>query len=265
MVRHTRDLKVLLAADSLQESETIRSTLKNHVPRGTKVEILASVAAVRERLASDTGWYDAALVAWDLDDGQGYQLFPPLRAACKNNGRTAPSLFLVTGHGQGSPEEVTGVLRQHPDVVLIEKPYFVEDVCSTVVEAILPRSLDSDGYYGLRLVDLIQAYTLPRRSATLRIFTPDGRIGVVALREGHLVHATIGAEQGLEALGELMATRRGRIRLDRGCTTALRTIKIPTEQALIHIARYIDEVERDSLIEDTPPDIEGENGRKTGY
>ncbi len=258
MGRHTRDLKILLATESLQDAEAIRSTLQDHIPRGTRLDILDSLSAVRSHLAREARWYDAALVSWNLQDGQGFQLFPPLRNACKTHGRKTPALFLVTGMDQGSPEDVSSILRQHPEIMLIEKPYFVEEVGSTIVEAVLPHSLDSDGYYGLRLVDLIQAYTFPRRSATLRIFTPDHRIGVIALREGQLVHAAIGVEQGLDALAELMATRRGRIRLDRGCTTALRTIKIPTEQALLSVARLIDEVERDSMAEDSTPENDTE-------
>jgi len=244
------DLRILLMADSVQESVELRSTLEGHLPAGTIVDIAGSVQNGRELLSQSEWCYDAALLAWTLADGSGRELVPLMHARCKAAGRRPPATFVEVDTSNGATVEIGQLLRRFPDTTLVEKPYFVDDLASVIVDAVLPRSSDGDGYYGLRLLDLIQAYTLPRRSATLRLFAPDGRIGVVAVREGQLVHAAIGGDHGLDALREMMHLGGGRIRLDRGCTTALKTIKVTTEQALIHVARLMDEHERDTLVEE---------------
>lgn len=250
MAAESTDLRILLLADSLQESISLRSTLEGHLPPGTVMDVVGLVEDGRALLSQAEWCYDAALLGWTLGDGSGRELVPLMHARCKAAGRRPPAIFVEVDTSNGAATEIGSLLRRFPDTTLVEKPYFLDELASMIVDAVLPRSSDGDGYYGLRLLDLIQAYTLPRRTATLRLFAPDGRIGVVAVREGQLVHAAIGGEQGVDALTEMMRIRGGRIRLDRGCTTALRTIRTTTEQALIHAARLVDEHERDTLVEE---------------
>jgi len=75
----------------------------------------------------------------------------------------------------------------------------------------------------------------------LRVLTAEGTMGMVALDKGEIVHAVMEGVEGMEAVKKLARKRQGKIRLDRGCTTAKRTIQDPTQQVLIEAYRLLDE------------------------
>jgi len=239
-------LSLLLCTGSLQESMSLKTTLGTHLPPDTGIITAASITDARDLLSDADRYFDAALLEWETSDGSGRELLPLLHARCKATGRQSPSVFMIVDTTNGASNDILRTLDRFPDLALVEKPYFAGDLASAILEALLPHTSDGHGYYGLRLIDLIQAYTLPRRSATLRLITRDGQIGLVSIREGQIVHAAIGGEQGIEALDLMMDIHDARIRLDKGCTTALRSIRISTEQALLHVARLSDERIRDT-------------------
>lgn len=100
--------------------------------------------------------------------------------------------------------------------------------------------------HGLMLVDVLQMFNLARRSVAIAIDAiPGGNEGLVLMRDGALVHATIGELVGEPALRELL----------RHPTGTLRTTILP-DQVPTTIARAFSEAVLDALrsIDEGTPD-----------
>lgn len=180
--------------------------------------------------------FSAVVVDNELSDGQGRGLIRYLAR------RTGPpqGLFLLSGADPDSIQ-VGSLLREHPEIRFIEKPCRYVDVARQVREVVQPSKATDQTFYGLRLFDLIQAFSMVRASITLRVLLPDGKLGTVALREGTLLHAAMDGVEGMEALARMARDGRGEVRVEPGCTTAKHTIELPTQQALIEVFRILDE------------------------
>jgi DNA-binding response OmpR family regulator len=226
--------RVLVVDDDPLFTMGLSVCLTRELPAGCRVDTVATLRAAKSHLASAR--YDAVLMDFSLPDGDGAGL---IRVLAMSGGRTA--LFLMTAH---NPDDaaVAPLLRDYPQITFIEKPMSFVDVARRVKETVVRSEADEgQRHYGLGLFDLIQAYSLARRSATLRLLTPSGQLATVALSEGELVHASFRGKEGIAALTEIADTKEGRIRLEEGCLSMKRTITMQTQQALLEAHRLLDE------------------------
>jgi len=234
-------INILLVEPDSRLLDSTAKALRDHLPEASQVR---QARAAREAMA----WFDrerfqAVLVNQDLPDGKGTTL---IRAVLMLRGRHT-SFFLVGASARADDEDIVHILRDHPQVTFIERPYLPEIVARQICAAVHPHSATDQSFYGLRLCELIQAYCIGRRSATLVILFPDGRMGTVHIREGELVHATFAHHDGTEALRRMVECQKGEIRVTNGCPTARRTLTRPAQQILLDIYRQIDEQRRTDI------------------
>ncbi len=230
----TNHRRILLVDGDRRGLERLASCLAKCLPGNALVRRAGSLqeAGVWTNMES----FDAAVMADFLPDGRGSDL---LRRLASQHGQSI-ALFLL---GAQNPDEsrICELLHEHPDVHYIEKPFRPEDLAEQVRHLLYPPSVKEQTFYGLRLFDLIQAYSLAQKSATFRVLLPDGRLGMLGIRKGFLVHAAIDDLEGMEALLKIAQNRKGEIRVEKGCTTAKETIHLPTPRVLIEVYRKVDE------------------------
>lgn len=232
-----RNPHVLVVEDDSSTAFTIFYALQNQLPTSSTIRLAYNLADAREWI--DREKFNAVLIDFALPDGTGMDLIETLMG---NPVRLRPCLFLTSGI---DPDrfEVATILSKYPEITFVEKPFRFEALADLIMDRVLPQSLDDQDYYGLQLFDLIQAYSIARRSVTLRILTAEGKMGVISMERGEILHAVMDGVEGIDALRKLAKNRRGKIRLDRGCTTARRTVHDSTQHALLETYRLLDEEE----------------------
>ena len=205
-------------------------------PKGSVIRKAHSIKEAKELLQQED--FRAAVIDHELPDGLGGDL---IRSLARQKGGTM-ALFLVSG---ANPDEikVTDLLRDHPNVTFIEKPFRYDIVSKKILESVIPPDSREQSFHGLRLFDLIQAYALARQSMTIRMLMPDGKMGTLAVRDGDLIHAAVEGLEGQDALMRMAQNSRGEIRVEEGCFTSKKTIHMSTQQVLIDTIRQLDELQ----------------------
>ncbi len=229
-----RQATLLVIDDDSFLATTLAFALQRTFPPQTTVRTAESCAEALRLVDAEP--FDAVIADDHLPDGRGSDILKHLLS----RGGRVPILFLISGR---NPDEldIGSLLREHPQVTFIEKPFLFHEVAKQIRAAVLPQATTEPHHYGLQMFDLIQAYSLARRSATLRVLLEDGRMGTVAIREGDLIHAVMGPLIGTEALLEIARNKKGHIRIEEACTTARQTIYLPTEYVLLDTFRLLDE------------------------
>jgi len=109
-------------------------------------------------------------------------------------------------------------------------------------------SIQSDAF-GLEVSDLIQLYGEKRMPKTIRL-TGNGCVGSVYLHNGNVVHAeTMDDEEGMVAFRRLITLQNPEIRVHKGCLTEKKTMGIPAMSALLEGSRQVDEIQRESRMD----------------
>lgn len=229
-----RPPSILVIDDDPFLASTMALHLKRKFPPGTLIKTANTLMEARSLLAEMR--FHAVISDHELPDGRGMDLIRSLLLQ-----RSHPMvLFLISGVDPDTTD-IAKLLREHREVTFIEKPFRFEEVAKRIRDAVLPETGRESSFYGLRLFDLIQAYSLSRLSMTIRVLLPDGKMGVVAVRDGDLIHAAAGGVEGQEALLYMARLKAGEIRVEEGCFTSKQSITRPTQQILIDTFRILDE------------------------
>lgn len=246
-----RQAHILVVEDDSSTAFTIFYSLQNGLPSASTIRLAYNLEDAREWIEREK--FNGIVVDFSLPDGNGMEL---IESILESPGDDHPFIFLTSGL---DPDrfEVANILFRHPEITFIEKPFRFEALADLIMDRLLPETLAEQNYYGLLLFDLIQAYSIARRSATVRILTADGKMGVIALDQGEMIHAFMEGAEGIDALKKMARNKQGRIRLDRGCPTAKRTIHDSTQHVLIETYRQLDE-------EQSPDGPNGGIGVKSG-
>lgn len=228
-------VNILVVDDDPFLATTLASCLKRAFPQETGILVAHTVREAMEYFQQKIP-LRAAIVDYDLPDGRGTDF---LRTLALRRGRPM-ALFLISGVDTDQID-LAGLLKEHPQVTFVEKPFRYQDLVHQVRNILFPAAQTVPSFYGLKLFELIQAFYLARKSVTIRILFPDGKMGAVFIREGELVHASMDHDEGMEALAQMAGDRVGELRVEEGCFTAKQTIELATQQALIEAYRRVDE------------------------
>jgi len=234
-------LSLLVVDDDPFLAMTMASSLKREFPPTTQIRTAHSVREALDWLAKET--FHAVIADHELPDGKGIDL---MKSLLLHSVSKPHALFLISG-ADPNEIEVGKFLQAHPEVTFIEKPFRFGDVAKRIRKVLLPEEAKGSDFFGFRLFDLIQAYSLARLSMTLRVIFSDGKMGVVLLREGRMIHAAYGQIEGEEALlfiAEAAEENPGSIRVEQGCMTAKESIQKPTQQVMLDTIRRMDERKR---------------------
>jgi CheY-like chemotaxis protein len=115
------------------------------------------------------------------------------------------------------------------------KPFTTGELRQAICDAAESRSGFQGELHGVSLVDILQLYHHARRSVCLRV----GR-GVIAIRDGEIRHAELGALSGEAALREMLALRSGEVQ-SNALTIGTETISRTFQELLLDSIRFIDE------------------------
>jgi DNA-binding response OmpR family regulator len=136
---------------------------------------------------------------------------------------------------------------------LIRKPFNTEEVLSLVAvifrrmkaaKAVNVEGEQVGGQLGpVSLTDLLQIFRINNKTGTLRL---DSEVagGFMVLREGRLVHASLGAHRGEKALFRLLAWRQGQFSFLPEVSSDEVSIRRSTDLLLLESARQADEMAR---------------------
>ncbi|MBX3730539.1 MAG: DUF4388 domain-containing protein [Candidatus Sumerlaeia bacterium] len=237
----SRKRHLLIVEDNLAEYMPLQKALAHRFPKDTDIyqadTYLEGVNYATRQVV------DAVLVSFRLPDGTAADLIEALEKSYRRRELKPIAFFLMFDAAQPGADYVK-LVRQFPEITLVEKPYIPNEVAKLVRDMVLPAQGDETSHYNLGLYDLIQAYVLSRQNVTLRVMDEHSGMGTIAIRGGNLVHAARGPVHGLQALAEIAQMRKARIRLERGCHTAMETITLHPQEALCEAARIIDEQRR---------------------
>jgi len=99
-------------------------------------------------------------------------------------------------------------------------------------------------FYGdldeISFAELLQLLNLGRKSGTLTVRLPQG-LATVHLRDGEIVHATLGQAGGKEVIYRLLGASTGEFQFERSVAPVTRTIHDTTDSLVLEGMRRIDE------------------------
>ncbi len=253
MTANKRAFRILIVERDSPPAERLSAALRGVLHGESQVQEARTLKAASFLVGRER--FDAVLAQNDLADGKGATL---LRSLLMLRGRAAH--YFLLARARPSDPEVVALLKEFPQVNFVETPYDPDAVARLVIEALAPAVTSDQNFYGLRLCDLIQMYSLARRDATVLVLLSNGGMGSVSMRGGEIVHAVFGELEGFEALLEMVRSRKGEIRVTNTCATARRSLNKPTQQLLIDIYRRMDE---DSATGQSAPQANSPAAQKT--
>ncbi len=157
-----------------------------------------------------------------------------------------------------SRSDISGPLAGSSPLVeeFIEKPFFVEEATARI-KRVLERvelgkatreAAESTSVRGtlaqMSVVDLLQTLDIGRKSCSL-VLTRNGQRAEMQFHDGQLVHATLGALTGEEAVYKVVAWTDGAFQIDFERRECPRTITHSTQSVLLEALRMFDESQRD--------------------
>ena len=173
-----------------------------------------------------------------LPDVMGLDMIEPIREQIGAENH----LIFVGGSGKGGirPGMRDEALKRGA-TALFDRPVKLDVFVDTLNKLLYPIPPEHPHINGLEMIDLIQAFFNKRMDRTFRIFGSDGRVGSIYMLGGEITHIECGAQQGFQAMIELMNWRTGEIRIWDACLSAERTNKMPTQSLILDAAREMDE------------------------
>jgi len=239
-------LRVLVVHDNPYTAGTLVSFIRKELPAESLVRHATDIRGATDLMNQER--YHAVMVSQDLPDGKGVTLLKSLLVLP----RRPYGLFLI--HDSASHDiDIVRFVKEHPQVTLVQVPFRYPVVAALVRNALLPPQSTEQSYYGLRLSELIQAFSLGRRSSTIQLIMPDNKVAAIYIEKGQLIHVVYGDEEGKEALRKIILSKKGVIRVEKDCPTAKHSIDEPTQHVLLDIYRQMDEAEADDAL---PADLD---------
>jgi DNA-binding response OmpR family regulator len=136
----------------------------------------------------------------------------------------------------------------------LKKPFNLDEVLARIEQVFrrvdASRAVSGDGrelegnLAQIPLVDLLQILAVNRKSGRLAVTEADGERAEIALREGRVVDATVGAVSGEKALFRLLTRREGQFAFLPGKDVGTERIERKVDELALEGLRQADEVAR---------------------
>jgi CheY-like chemotaxis protein len=222
---------ILVVDDDLQLRHALTRDLRAH---GYEVRSAGgydeAVQCLRERP------FDVLLTDLRMEGRDGMDLIVALRESSPG---TRPVLMSAHATARDSQRALDlGAVR------VLSKPFDIKEMLHAVECAAEYAGGFLGSVHGMSLVDMLQMFHYGRRSLSMRMF--GGVPAAVHMRDGEVVHAEYGGEQGEAALAAILRMPAGSLR-----TSSLEPVK-PTigrdfQELLLDQLRVLDEESRDGL------------------
>lgn len=128
LARRSRPLRVLFAEHVLADAELTRRHLERHAAY-IRLEVVATAAEARQRLAEEPGVYDVLLLDHRLADMSAMDLLRNLRS----DGGTRIPVVLITG--QGDEAVAVEAIRLGVSDYIVKRPGFLQEIPATLENA----------------------------------------------------------------------------------------------------------------------------------
>jgi CheY-like chemotaxis protein len=232
---------ILLALGKPEEALLFEQHLIQHF--GTGLEIYRAPSGF-DAMSLAMNRPRVVLLDQRLPDVMGLDMIEPIREQIGDNNY----LIFVGGSGKGGirPGMRDEALKRGA-TALFDRPVNLDLLIDTLHKLLYPKPPEHPHLNGLEMIDLLQAYHNKRVDRTLRIFAPDGRVGSLYMMSGEVTHIECGAQQGFQAMIELMNWKEGEIRIWDACLSSERTNKLPTQNLILDAAREMDEGTNNSM------------------
>lgn len=219
---------LVIAERDAEIRDTVRGLMS---ARGYRVEAAADAEAAAHLLAREP--VDVLVAELALHGSDGTDLLSLARAS-------SPFTRRIAIADDASPHHRDAGLRLGAVRVLVKPLSLLE-----LAEAIGVARDCADGFHGwmhrMSLIDVLQMYHQAGQSLAIAVH---GDVdGVIALRNGELVHAECAGRVGMPALIQLLAERRGHLKTTP-LETVIRTLTGTFDQVLLDAVRSLDETQR---------------------
>jgi DNA-binding response OmpR family regulator/predicted regulator of Ras-like GTPase activity (Roadblock/LC7/MglB family) len=121
----------------------------------------------------------------------------------------------------------------------VHKPIDLAGLKQRIREHLATRQ-ETSIVHGIALASFVQLLSLERKTCTLKAKS-DAGTGLIFLRNGELLDATVGDRRGLEAAYELLSWPRAEIAMSAGCRRTTRIIDEDINSVLLEGLRRLDE------------------------
>lgn len=171
------------------------------------------------------------------------------RQILRSNPRTEDIPLIIMGAGEIKEERVHGYLQG-----VIRKPFNVHEVrayvagifqkMATAEEVQAEQGAITGKLSQMALVDLLQIFSLNRKTGQLKLIGPDGREALIWIHEGQMEAAESGKAGGTKALYRLLRWKEGDFAFVPGRRAAASNLSGGTDGHLMEGLRQSDELDR---------------------
>jgi CheY-like chemotaxis protein len=214
------------------EDDAIFRLLIGTILRGhDNLHLIEAHSVAEATTALKKGRVDVLLTDLRLEDGDGLDLIGALPGL-------SPVTLPILMSSVATARDHQSAMRLGA-VEVLTKPFTKDELLRALQRAVDSATGFRGSVHGLSLTDLLQMFSLARRSLVLEIRGARSQ-GAVVFHEGELIHAHAGPRTGVDALRALLAMQAGTMHTLPYQATE-RTIEGPFQEVLMDAFREMDE------------------------
>lgn len=217
----------------VEDDEAFRRSLKRILAEAGYDVTDAGTVDLAQSLVDEQAPFDVVLTDLKVGEGNGIDLIAHL---AKHSARARP--VLMSAFATSRDHQLATDLGA---VKVLQKPFEPKTLLSAIKHAVDCDDGFRGSFHGLSLVDVLQLFHMNRRSVTIEVGVGGG--GAIHMRNGDIVHAKIGPNEGEHALTEILSAKSGAVRTAAAPSTFPETIERPFDNLLLDVLRQVDEQE----------------------
>lgn len=178
------------------------------------------------------------------------------------------SVIIITAYPSNAYEQEA---MMHGCLRFIEKPFDINEMKEVVEEVLFQDDSFQGTLGGVELLDVVQFNGMSRATSALKVTTEE-REGMIFFKNGEVVHAMCGEEEGEDAFFTIIDFKGGTLQSIKGVEPPCESIKENLEALLFEAAARSDEAGNDEQMEDSldlsvsvngPASLSGEDIKRT--
>lgn len=178
------------------------------------------------------------------------------------------SVIIITAYPSNAYEQEA---MMHGCLRFIEKPFDINEMKEVVEEVLFQDDSFQGTLGGVELLDVVQFNGMSRATSALKVTTEE-REGMIFFKNGEVVHAMCGEEEGEDAFFTIIDFKGGTLQSIKGVEPPFESIKENLEALLFEAAARSDEAGNDEQMEDSldlsvsvngPASLSGEDIKRT--
>ena len=166
-----------------------------------------------------------------------------------------PDIPVIIITAYGSPQ-IREMVQQNGAAGYLEKPFMIDDLIHEMRD-VLNKEADGGTLHGISLAMFLQLIDMEQKTCTLRVYEKStGKEGTLFFREGQLLEARTGSQNGEEAAYTILSWDNTKISIQNSCNLKEKKISRDPQAILMDAMRLKDESQ--DVQEEAPELIEEE-------